>query len=446
VGRPEQSQAPDQLQESDDLASDQSGTEDVLDGDVSEPPQRPKGRTWRTKADYVAVVLIVVSVLVAGLLVWQFSDARATTSQTGSSSVVQLPQATQLPPTLAEVWRAPSVATQGPVTVNSVVVTGDGGTVTGRDPLTGDVRWTYSRDLPLCTVSAAWNKALAVYRKDTNCSEVSTLDPASGKRGPQRNGDAALGTRLLSDGSHVITTGGGYFEVYRRDDLVKSLEFGNLRAPVNPNKQPRPGCTYGSFAVTTGKIAVVERCPGQDPNDRLTVLKPNPEKSDEPQVISSSVLGAKGARVVAVTAKNVAVALPGPNRLVVLDADSGGQVAQYPLNLPDDDLAGDAPNWVVPTSTGTAGVFWQTGSSTIALSATDLSPMWTSQDTIGTGVVLAGRLLVPAENSIRVLDQTSGQQIGSFPVNREGYQGQVQLSTAGSVVLEQRGPTVVALR
>ncbi|MBW4719315.1 Rv3212 family protein [Saccharothrix obliqua] len=412
---------------------------------AEEPDDGPVGpvRTWRTRGDYVALALLLVAVLVGGLLVWAFSDVRNTDSRTGPSEVALLPPVTVLPPSLGEVWRAPSAATPVPVSVDSVVVTGDGGEVVGRDPLTGDVRWSYRRNWPLCTVSTAWGRAFALYRKDTNCSELTTLDLASGKRGPQRNGDAANDTRLLNEGSHVLATGNTYFEVYRRDDLVRSLEYGNLRAIVNAGKQPRPGCEYGSFAVTSGKVAVVERCYALDPSDRLTILKPNPEKFDEPQVMSSVVVGEKGARVVALTNNRVAVAVPG--KLQVFDADTGGLIRDYPVEVTAEELAGDPPGRVVASTTSTANVYWFTGSRTIALSLVDLNPVW-SLPAQGPATTLAGRALVPVRDGLAVVDQVTGQVAARIPVNRDGYTGPVLPATEGPIVFEQRGGTLVALR
>ncbi|AXX28147.1 PQQ-binding-like beta-propeller repeat protein [Actinosynnema pretiosum subsp. pretiosum] len=409
-----------------------------------EPVPPPSARPWRTRRDYAAVALVVVGALLGGLLVWLTSDVRATTSQTGPSELPALPEATALPPSLSEVWRAASPATPGPVVANGVVVTGEGGEVVGRDPLTGDVRWRYGRDLPLCTVGTAWNRPFAVHTKGTNCSEVTSLDAASGARGPQRDGDAELGTRLLNEGSHVVVTGERYFEVYRRDDLVRSMEYGQLRAIVNPNKQPRTNCTYGSFAVTGGKVAVLERCPDLESGDRVTVLKPNPEKSDEPGVITTVSVGATGARVIAVTANRVAVAAAG--KLVLFDAQTGGLISEIPVEVSEAELAGDPPGRVAATYHSTANVYWYTGSRTIALSLDDLTPRWTREGTVGAGTSLAGKALLPVAEGLVVLDQVTGEEIGSIPVNRGGYGGDVVMATNGPVVLEQRGGELVALR
>ncbi|MEU5693722.1 hypothetical protein [Actinosynnema sp. NPDC020468] len=423
----------------------QAEPEDVLrptDADQDDVPP-PEPRTWRTRGDYIAVAVITAAVLVTSLVLWRTSDAVGTTSQTGPSSIAPLEPAIVLPPSLAEAWRAPSGATPVPVNLDSVVVTGDGGEVVGHDALTGEVRWRYNRDIPLCTVSTTWGKVIAAHTKGTNCSEIETLDLASGKRGPQRNGDAETGTRLLAEGSHVVTTGDTYFEVYRRDDLVKALEYGQLRAIVNPNKQPRTGCTYHSFAVTQGKIAIIERCYAQENADRLTILKPNPEKNDEPQVLASVVVGGKGAQVVAISPTKVAVALPG--RLEVYESETAGKVADYPVEATAADLE-DQPGKVAQTATSTANVYWHVGTRTIALQVNDLNPVWTKEDTRGPGTTIAGRALIPVRDGLKVVDQLTGAEIGTIPVDRGGYTGPIAMATEGPVVLEQRGDTLVALR
>lgn len=438
MGQPEQAESNGQVVLDEDVLAEPADPQD------DHTPEPLPARSWRTRGDFIGLAVVVVGVLVASLVLWFTGDARNTVSQTGPTEVTPLVPVTAMPPSLSESWRAPSGATPAPVHLDSVVVTGDGGEVVGRDALSGEVRWRYARDWPLCTVTTAWGRVFAVHSKGTNCSEVTTLEVGSGKRGPQRNGDAEPGTRLLDEGSHVLTTGGDFVEVYRRDDLVRSLEYGTLRAIVNPNKQPRTGCTYGSFAVTGGKIALIERCPALDPSDRITVLKPNPEKSDEPQVISTTVTGEKNSRVIAVTATRVAVAVPG--RIVVFDADTAALVASYPVDVSADELAGDPPGRVASTFTSTANTYWFTGSRTIALSPVDLNPLWTVEGTLGPGTTLAGHLLLPVATGLKVLDQVTGQEAGAIPVDRDGYTGPIEMATEGPIVLEQRGDTLVALR
>jgi hypothetical protein len=396
----------------------------------------------RTRGDLVAVAMIVVVGVAVATLLWRFSDARATASEPATGpGPVALVEPNTLPPSLAQVWSAPSAATPVPVVVGSTVVTADGSEVIGRDPLTGERRWRFARDIDLCTVTAAWGNALTLWSKDPRyCSEVSALGGDTGRSGAQRNGDAERGTRVLFDGSHVTVTGSRYLETWR-SDLVRTNQWGQVPAIVNPNKQPRTGCTYASVAAASNQVAVSERCPD---GNRLTVFKANPKESDLPEEIFSVRTDAPAALVVAVTTQRVAVLLAGPNRLAVYDLE-GVRLAEYPMTaqLPStaDGLPAIADTTVTPNF-----VYWFTGSSTVALDITDLRPQWTLDGSLGPGAMLAGRLLVPAEDELVVLDAVTGERVGATPVDRAGYEGPVRLATAGAVVLEQRGPLLAALR
>ncbi len=459
------------------------GNEDVLDGG-DDPVERWERTRFRRKRDVLAAALIAVAALVAGLLLWQAGDLRATTSQPYDGPPVSSPaRPATFPPSLAEVWRADSPATPEPVTVGPAVITGNGGEVAGRDPLTGDVRWRYTRDLPLCTVSSGWQLALAVYARKDNllpegdprrrggCSEVTALWPANGQRGRParpdeertspylgtRNSDAELGTRLLSDGTYVTTTGSRLLTTWR-SDLVQTMQFGEVPAIVNPDKQPRTGCRYGTVSVVSGKIAVVEHCP-DDPGARVTVYKATGDDNDaeKPVVVASVVVG-RGAQVVAMSEQCrldpnapddaqqcTAVALPNPARLVVLD-EKGTQVREYPLELGAGDLRAEPADHVVAVNRATGAVYWFTGSRTIALSMDDLRPLWTVEDALGPGTAFAGKILVPVADGIAVLNPVNGERVATTPIDRGAHDGLVTMAELGPMVFEQRGDTLVALR
>lgn len=461
------------------------GDEDVLDGPDEPDEDLPGERSrFRRKRDVAAAALIAAVAVAAGLLVWQSSDIRATTSTTYDGPATSLAPPTTFPPSLGESWRAASPATPEPVTVGPAVVTGDGGDVVGRDPVTGEERWRYHRDLPLCSVTSAWSMTLAVFEKTSpllpegdprragGCSEVTALDPATGRRGRQpqpseerskpdlgqRNSDAERGTRLLFDGNYVTTTGSRLLTTWR-SDLVQTMEYGRVPALQNPEKQPRTGCEYGSVAVDEGRVGVIERCP-DDQGDRLTVYRATgSDGSDKPEVVSSVVLDARGARLIALsdecridsedendTQQCAAVVAPDPARLLVFD-EQGGQVGEHPLSLAPGDLPDeDPPGHVVPTFEAPGAVYWFTGSRTIALSKADLRPLWTVENALGPGTMFANRILVPVVDGIVVLNPVDGEVRGRIPVDRDGYRGLVTMSSTGPVVFEQRGDTLVALR
>ncbi|MGH3760859.1 Rv3212 family protein [Actinophytocola sp.] len=458
------------------------GDEDVLDG-RADPVREPVERSRFTRRrDVAAAALIAVVALVVGLLVWRWGDIRTTSSTTYGGPAPSPAQPTAFPPSLGEAWRATSGATPEPVTVGPAVVTGDGGEVAGRDPVSGEVRWRYSRDLPLCTLTAAWSMAVAVYEKSANllpaddpradggCSETTALDPATGKRGKQpgpgeerdkpdsgqRNSDAERGTRLLYDGTYVTTTGERLLTTWR-SDLVQTMEYGQVPAMVNPDKQPRTGCGYRTVTVVQARIGVVEDCP-DDEGDRLTVYQATGNNDSEKPEVVATVEVAEGARVVAMTDQCrldpadqeatqlcTAVVEPDPARLLVLN-EKGEQVAAHPLSLGSGDLAEQPADRVVPTTPTPAAIYWFTGSRTIALSTADLSPLWTVDDTVGPGTMFAGQMLVPVSDGLRVLKPATGRPVGTLPVDRGGYTGLVTMSTLGPMVYEQRGDTLVAMR
>jgi hypothetical protein len=400
----------------------------------------------RTRGDVVAVAVLVVAVITAATVLWRFSDARATVSEPAVGEAPALVPPTALPPSLAEVWSAPSGATPIPLVAGSTVVTADGREVVGRDPLTGELRWRYARDIDLCTATSAWGQALTVWSKNPRfCSEVTSIGGDSGKRVNQRNGDAERGTRVLSDGTHVTAIGERYLESWR-SDLVRTTQYGKVPAPVNPGKQPRTGCSYASIAVAANQIGLIERCPPNDATpdgDRLTVLKANPEHAEQPEPVYSIPLGIQAAQVVAVSANRAVLLLANPTRLAVYNED-GSQVGNNPVDAPLP-TGGPAPS-VAHTTASPGAVYWFTGTSTIALDPNDFHPLWTVPGTLGSGVIFAGRLLVPAPGELVVLDAQTGERLGATPVDRGGYDGPVELAAAGPVVLEQRGARLVALR
>lgn len=402
----------------------------------------------RSRGDVAAAALIAAVLVLAATALWWASDVRSTTLRTAATPAPQTaPEPTAVPSSLRQLWRAPSAATPVPVVAAGTVVTGDGGEVAGRDPSTGAVRWSYRRDLPLCTVGAGPGDVLAVHRDGAYCREVTALDPADGSRGPQRTGPLRAPVRLLSDGDLVTAVGQRYLEVWR-DDLVRTLQYGALPTPVKPGAQPRTRCSYGSVAVAAGLVGVVERCPGERA-DRLTVQHADPADADRPEIEFSILLPDRGGVLVSLSRRHSAVAMPDPARLLVFDG-SGRPVAEHPLSgAPTADPPGGPPEFVAPTTSGAGVVYWFTGSSTVALADSggrELRPLWTLPRTLGPGTLYAGRLLVPVPDGLAVVDPVGGERLRVLPVDRGGYTGPVATATVGATVLEQRGDTLVALR
>ncbi|MEU7768061.1 PQQ-binding-like beta-propeller repeat protein [Nocardia sp. NPDC049190] len=402
----------------------------------------------RTRADITAAVAIVILLVVAGLVVWARGDARGTESVTAPSSVPTPAAADQLPGALRELWRAPDNASARALVSGGVVVTGDDGTVIGRDPHTGDQLWKYRRDMPLCGIEGQFGMVVAVYRDQRGCSQATLLAGDSGARRTARSSYMDPNLRLSVDGTYVLAQGPQRLEMWR-SDLVRTLEYGFVDAPVNVKTQPRKGCTLLSAGSSPSRLAVLERCPA-DPADRLTVLNPAPKDNTVPEEFGSHVLTGPGtdapvARVVAVSDNRIVLSLPAatagsdkfPPRLAVYDGN-GNPIATHELSAP-------LSEQTTTTRIGSAYLVF-TGNSVIALNGGTFDPLWTAGGALGAPTLMAGKLLLPTTGAITVLDPASGTEVARIPLARTQYDGSpISLAVVGTTVLEKRGTELVAL-
>jgi hypothetical protein len=410
----------------------------------------------RRRGDLVAIVVLLVVALGAAVLLGVQSPESATTSVVATPPLVASPEPSSVPQRFVPAWSERSGATRVPLAAGPAVVTADGGHVVGRDPRTGAAAWSYTRDVPLCSAAAGFptadggGRVFALYRNedgvdpDAWCSELTTLVPDTGARAAQRTSDARPGVSLQAAGERAALTGADHMEVLRSPDLVRTLEYGDVPAPEQPGQQPRTGCRYGSSRLDVHRLAVVERCPGE-PADRITVVATDgPDGAEIPSAEFSLLLPGTGAVVVAVSPERTAVAMPGPPRLLLLDA-SGATVATVGLGRTDEPAA-ELDGGPVPLTSDDAHRYWWTGAQTVALSAVDLTPQWTLPDTLGPGVRYAGELLVPVREGLDVVDPATGRTLRTIPVTRPDPSAPVMLATSGEMLLEQRGSELVALR
>jgi hypothetical protein len=404
----------------------------------------------RTKGDIAAAAAIALVVGVVAALIWWTSDARATVSRPAASPAPNPAPAKHVPTELKQLWTAASPATTTPIVVGGSVTTGDGRQVQGRDPGTGEVRWSYSRDTDLCGVSWVYHYAVAVYRDDRGCGQVSTLDGSTGRRGPARSSYADPSVRLSADGTTVLSAGETRLELWR-SDMVRMIAYGETDARVKPPARGlHSGCRLESAAASSSAVSVLEACANQA-DLRLVLLRPGKD-DDEPQqhlVSEPGMRPGSGARVVAVSDTNTAVYLPGTSgrqpRVDIID-ETGATVASTMLPKPASNSAVAAPAGNLVT--------WWTGDSLMVFETGKLNLRYTiapgeTATPLGPGVMMAGQLLVPITGGIGVYDPLSGENTGFIPLDRPPSALQtgkaVVPAVSGSKVFEQRGDTVVAL-
>lgn len=401
----------------------------------------------RTRADVISAVAIAVLVVIAAVVVWARGDARGTESVTATSPVPTPVAADQLPTSLRELWHAPNAASARALTSGGVAVTGDDGTVTGHDPRTGEDLWHYRRDMPLCGIEGQFGTVVAVYRDQRGCSQATLLAGENGARRTARSSYMDPSVRLSVDGTYVLAQGPKRLEMWR-SDLVRTIEYGFVDAPVNVKTQPRKGCSLLSSGSSPSRLAVLERCP-DDPANRLTVLNPAPKDNTVPEEHGSHTLIGPGAdspeaRVLAVSDSRIVLYLPGstgaepaPPRLAVYDA-TGNPIVVHQLSAPLSDKTTTA-------RIGSAYLVF-TGNSVIALNGSTFDPVWTAAGALGSPALMAGRLLMPSAGALVALDPASGTEVGRIPVERPGYTGApISLAVLGTTILEQRGTELHAL-
>jgi len=410
----------------------------------------------RTRTDLIVAAALAVTVAVAAIVVWVRSDARGTTSITWDGAATAPAAAQSVPDTLAEIWRAPSGATDRPAVLDATVVTADGDTVVGRDPTTGTQRWSYTRNRPLCAATSHRGIVVAVYEDPRGCGQTTALRGDSGERYTARSSDTDDAIRLVDAGSHLIALGGTRLEMWR-SDLVRTVEYGRVDAPVTPGAQPRSGCELRSAAAGSELLAVLELCPGEAAQ-RLTLLAPTPDDAQKPEQYASSVLpdapAGSTARIVAVSGERAAVFVPGHDgttpRIEVFDRN-GKIVAGH--DLPAGTPVGGADTVAVPAQDLGGRLVWWTGSATVGLDSGDLAPKWTVPGATGRSAAMAGKLLVPVERGLAVVDPVTGEVTRTIPLPPDSGgsadspdSDAVAVAVLGDIVLEQRGGNVVAYR
>ncbi|MGY4711460.1 Rv3212 family protein [Mycolicibacterium sp. CBM1] len=398
----------------------------------------------RTKGDLVAAATIALVVVVVAGLFWWNSSARATISRPATTAAPNPVPARVVPDTLHQLWTAASPRTLSPIIVGGTVVTGDGQAVDGHDPQTGQVRWTFARNLPLCGVSYVYDLAVAVYPDERGCGQVSSINGGTGRRGPTRTAYADQRVVLSSNGSAVLSAGPTRLELWR-SDLVRMLSYGEIDARIKPvNQGIGAGCTLMSAAASDEAVSVLEAC--RDQKDlRLTLLRPAKEE-DEPDTKNVPLPGVAAdseARVLAVAGTTTAVYLPSPRPEIAIYDDTGTKVSSTLLKK--------APILANPAQavTRAGDLFtWWTGDSVEVFDGR-LSYRYTIEAAgpvapLGPATMMAGRLLIPLTTGLGVYDPTSGENQRTIAVTHPAGNGPVVPGVTGSIVIEQRGDTVAA--
>lgn len=416
--------------------------------------------------NWIAVLLIVAAVAVTVGWTWWRAPARGVDHVESHVPFVPAPPIDFVPGAVEELWRADAPLSTGPFTVDGLALAATGDGVSALNPATGEEFWSYHRDVDLCAAMVSGGRVVTVFRGPAGCGEVTSLNAADGSYTATRRSLAPGTVYPVRSNSRAGIRHSRMVELWR-DDLVRTIEYGSVEASPEPDLQPHPGCGVMDAMTRVDLLAVVNACPD---GFRLVLQEVTPEESRSPEVHADVELPGP-AQLVAISKDRAAVLVDG--EVVVYDLEGRRGPVHSPESVPTEAPApvpepepepgqvepgrpepgqGDVtvpPRPETPAMTGDLPhhMTWFTGTELVFMNPDDLSVHFTVPGALGPGIDVAGRVLVPVEGGILVVDWTDGAHGHIIPVDRSGSpEGPVTLAVAGATLVEKRGDEMVGLR
>ncbi|MCS4491521.1 hypothetical protein [Corynebacterium sp. ES2715-CONJ3] len=306
--------------------------------------------------------------------------------------------------------------------------------ISASDPDTGEEIWSYSRDLPLCAVTEAWDDIVAIYRNGAGCGDVVSLKAATGTYSSTRSSSAPMDVSALVSNDRV-----GYISPARidlwRSDLVRTIEYGLDPTPHEPELQPHPGCTIISAQTRVKKLALIEQC-----EDRiwLRILSTEPEESRSPQVDAEYELTGTNPAVVGITEETAAVYIeqPEPHYLrFTLEAKLVADSVIDPIQQ-----TGPGPTTAVISNDLQHHIAWFDGRRLYILHPLTLDIDYVVDDASGLPADLGSYILYPTAEGFAAVESADGNPVRKIQIAGGVGSSPGALGVAGrSIVLKSRG-------
>lgn len=388
--------------------------------------------------------LLVASVIGVGS-VYATAPARHSHLETTGTAVSEPEQLGTVPRAVMESYRVPDTAEPDrhqPIEDQGVVVGTEGDTVAAYDAATGSPLWTYSRDLPLCMVAKLDGAVVATYKNNAGCGDVTSITFAEGRYKDTRSAPAPEAVSPVASNSYVGTVSPASVELWR-NDLVRTVIYGDVPNPQEPKFQPHADCTITSALTRTKLLALTETCP--DGKTWLRLQNSKPEDARKPE-LSGDVELDPGSYLVAIGENTASVLSPageGDTSNFFLSYDKEGKSAGFsPTNA-----TAPAAEGIFTPAVGDLphNMTWFDGSRLHLFEPTRLVEEYTIDGALGTGDAIGEHILVPVSGGIAVYSLPSTTPDFVIPVDRGDYSGPVHLRIAGKAIVEKRGDTVVGL-
>ncbi|STC69868.1 hypothetical protein [Corynebacterium pilosum] len=389
----------------------------------------------RSRGDLIATGVIALIALVAVLIAYFSAPIRSAELNPASEEFAADTHLSAVPGSVEEIARiddhSPALK---PVISDGVTIGASGNSIAGYAP-DGTQLWTYERAADLCALATAWGKAVATYRTNLGCGDVVAIDAATGEYAGTRSAPAPEEVVSISSNDRVGTVSTQRVELWR-NDLVRTVEYGDVEAPQEADMQPNPGCTITSALTRTSLLAVTEVCGG---TTWLRLQDTTPEDSRAPEIMANAHLS-DGAVLVGIGQDVAAVFDPTTNDVIGINS-IGVEITRSPVQP-----LGDIPTPYEPAVADLPHhMTYFDGSRLMLLDPNTMRVTSIYEDALGTGIAVANRLLYPVDGGIAVANWDTKAVETTIPVDRGAHTGPVSLGVAGESIVEKRGSELVFL-
>lgn len=346
------------------------------------PRRSPRGVPVerRTRRDLlVAAVIAVVMILVASIVLLTGSAARSDFGAADAEQPEYSP-AGEAPTMSRFLWSHESAGSGAPLTTKGNLVTVDpDGQLIGRDAGSGEEKWSYTHKGSLCAAAYYSDSLVAAFDGADGCSDVTAIGTTAQEYTSTRQ--SAFPDTMQLDGTwkHMLALSPQRLEIWR-DDLVRTIEYGAVDAPQEPDAQPRSDCSLATADLTDARFAVTERCPTDD-SVRLTLAKTVPEDNRIPEEIASAATGANGLWIIDMTDEGV-LALQNVGPRWSVEWFTSPTVHSTVLDLPSEPTHKPSPETL---SGDRSQARWFDGATTHAFDLNNGRHTWSTRGTTGPG-------------------------------------------------------------
>lgn len=272
------------------------------------------------------------------------------------------------------------------------------------DSATGEVIWAYERPGRLCDAIPTKGNVTAVFDGGDGCTDLVTLNSATGEYINQARYITDSGEARLVEGidGHIALVTRSMVRVLR-NDLVVSAEFGMRPDPLYADDQEVENCHVYDAALGPRHAVIAARCEG-DNTTHVRAIEIDPEKSTSGKVVLDVD-----------TRQDVPVTLPAVSISMVVFVVPGANPAAYVWQL-DKDKAEVARHPLGPSEFGMGymdfpgiGYIWRIGPNVhVRWGSEDLSQSVERGGAIGNPMVANTTLLIPQYNSVLAWDDRAG--------------------------------------